>query len=473
VESGQCELTTIDQRQIGNSPQLEVTISRALYGTEADSLVPAEIVPLVPLYVTVTVHDIAGNVQLTDLGDNMALVTPLDNRGDLSPPDRIPAPTLDDRSPDTGDGVFVDFAYSTASDIGEYWIYAVAGNPFDSADNLVPALVVDRSVRTPVLIESMSGGGSISPDIPMWVAVVAVDSSGNAWYDKLATTMISPVDEIALDPGIHLPEISEVMVYWDPSGSHVEILWDASNDPQVISYTVYASTTEFSDTREAMLVASDITASNATFDALGPTPISPSSTYWIAVVASDGEVHRLGVQPIQIKPLIEFSLEGGGPDRNSVDASWFDQLMEGDLNMFIALISALMILLGAVLIIKPKVRSAPEPWELGTLEVEMEEELEREAAGLDEEEEYISPISMLDVSEPGPSGAPESPTSEKPELPDDQSSQVPDAVIGELMDSEQEEVELDDLNEMADELDTDDPEEEELDTSFIDDAIDD
>jgi hypothetical protein len=41
------------------------------------------------------------------------------------------------------------------------------------------------------------------------------------------------------------------------------------------------------------------------------------------------------------------------------------------------------------------------------------------------------------------------------------------------MDSEQEEVELDDLNEMADELDTDDPEEEELDTSFIDDAIDD
>ena len=471
--SGQCGLTTIDQRQIGNSPQLEVTINRALYGTEADSLVPAEIVPLVPLYVTVTIHDIAGNVQLTDLGDNMVLVTPFDNRGDLSPPDRIPAPTLEDRSPDSGDGVFVDFAYSTASDIGEYWIYAVAGNPFDSVDNLEPTLVADRSVRTPVLIESLSGGGSIAPDIPMWVAVVAVDSSGNAWYDKLATTMISPVDEIALDPGIHLPEVSEVMVYWDPSGSHIEILWGASDDPQVISYTVYASTTEFSDTREAMLVSSGITASNATFDALGPTPISPSSTYWIAVVASDGEVHRLGVEPIQIKPLIEYSLEGGGSDRVPVGESWFDQLMEGDLNMFIAFISALMIILGAMLIIKPKARSAPEPWELGTLEVEMEEEMEREAAGLGEEEEYTSPISMLDVPEPGPSGAPESPISEEPELPEDQSSQVPDAVAGELMDSEPEEVELDDLNEMADELDTDDSEEEELDTSFIDDAIDD
>ena len=333
--------------------------------------------------------------------------------------------------------------------------------------------MVDRSVRTPVLIESLSGGGSIAPDIPMWVAVVAVDSSGNAWYDKLATTMISPVDEIALDPGIHLPEVSEVMVYWDPSGSHIEILWGASDDPQVISYTVYASTTEFSDTREALPVASGITASNATFDALGPTPISPSSTYWIAVVASDGEVHRLGVEPIQIKPLIEYSSEGGDLDRDSVGMSWFDQLMGGDLNMFIAFISALMILLGAVLIVKPKERSAPEPWELGTHEVEMEEVMEREAAGLDEDEEYISPISMLDIPGPRTSGAPGSPIPEEPELPEDRSSQVPDAVVGELMDSEPEEVELDDLNEMADELDTDDFEEEELDTSFIDDSIDD
>ena len=472
-DSGQCGLTTIDQRQIGNSPQLEVTISRALYGTEADGLVSEEIVPLVPLYVTVTVHDIAGNVQLTDLGENMVLVTPLDNRGDLSPPDRIPAPSLLDRSPDSGDGVIVDFAHSTAPDIGEYWIYAVAGNPFENAEHLEPALIVDRSVQTPVLLEELSGGDSIAPDVPTWVAVVAVDSSGNAWFDKLATTMISPVDEIALDPGIHLPGIYEFMAYWDPSGSHIEILWDAPDDPQVISFAVYASTTEFSDTREAMLVTSGVTASNATFDALGPTPISPSSTYWIAVVASDGEVHRLGVEPIQIKPLAEYSLEGDGLNPDSVGVSWFDQLMEGDLNIFIAFISALMILLGAVLIIKPKERSAPEPWELGTLEVEMEEELEREASGFDEDEDYVSPISMLDITETSPSESPLPPISEESEFPDDQSLQVPDVVIGDLMESESEEVDLDDLNEMADELEADDSEEEVIDTSFIDDAIDD
>ena len=99
----------------------------------------------------------------------------------------------------------------------------------------------------------------------------------------------------------------------------------------------------------------------------------------------------------------------------------------------------------------------------------MEEEMERDAAGLDEDEEYTYPISMLDVPEPG---TPESPVSEESELPEDRSSQVPDAVAGELMDSDPEEVELDDLNEMADELDADDSEDEELDTSFIDDAID-
>jgi len=40
------------------------------------------------------------------------------------------------------------------------------------------------------------------------------------------------------------------------------------------------------------------------------------------------------------------------------------------------------------------------------------------------------------------------------------------------MEPESEEVDLDDLNEMADELGTDDSEEGDIDTSFIDDAID-
>ena len=466
-QSGQCDLITIDQRQIGNSPRLEVTVNKALYGTEASSLTSSDIVPLIPLYVTVTVHDIAGNVQLTGLGDNVVLVTPMDNSGDLSPPDRIPAPTLVDRFPDAGDGVYVEFAASTAPDIGEYWIYAMMGTPFDRAEGLEPALIVDRSTQTPVLLETVSGGERISPNIPMWVAVVSVDTSGNAWLDDLATSMISPVDEEAQDPGIHLPEVTEVMAYWDPSGSHIQIIWEESEDSQVVSYSVYASNIEFSDTREAMLIVSNVTNSNATFETLGPTPIKSSNPYWLVVVASDGELHRISVESIQVKPLNEFTLESGGPGQGSSTESWFDQLVEGDLNMFIALVSAMMILMGAVLIIRPKDRAAPEPWEMGTREVEIEEEMAREATGISEEEEIASTSALRteDVESPP---AKESPATLDLSADEMQSPIAPNVEVEDLMESEAKEVELDDLNEMADELDAQD-----IDVSFIDETIDD
>ena len=106
----ECNLVEIYLRQIGNSPRLEVTIDQALYGNEPENLQSSNIIPLVPLYVTVTIHDIYGNVGLTNLGDSIAIVTPIDNRGDLIPPDRIDAPLLEDRSPDDGDGFFVEYS---------------------------------------------------------------------------------------------------------------------------------------------------------------------------------------------------------------------------------------------------------------------------------------------------------------------------------------------------------------------------
>ena len=115
--TGNCNVLTIDQRQIGNSPRLDVTLTTALYGSEPDSLTPSRISPDIPLYVTVTIHDIAGNVFLSGLSDHLALVTPIDNRGDMFPPERLAAPDLEDRSPASGDGVFVTFPSSTAQDL--------------------------------------------------------------------------------------------------------------------------------------------------------------------------------------------------------------------------------------------------------------------------------------------------------------------------------------------------------------------
>ena len=467
--NGNCNTLTIDQRQIGNSPRLEVTLTTALYGSEPGSLAPTRISPDIPLYVTVTIHDIAGNVFLSGLSDHLALVTPIDNRGDTFPPERLTAPELEDRSPDSGDGLFVTFPSSTAKDIGEYLVFAVAGAPFDSTDGLEPALTLDRTQWGRTLIETTSGGVAIQPDIPVWVAVVPVDTSGNAWTDNLETSMISPVDENSQDPGMHLPEVSEIMAYWDLSGNRIEVLWTDSEDPLVKSYTMYASTMQFSDTRDAISVQSSIASSNASFKSIGPTPVSPSTTYWIAVVAFDGEVHRLAVDSIRVYPLSEVSPGGNGDGSGSGGESWFDQLVDGDLNTVILMVSALMIILGAAIIIRPRERAAPQPWEMGTQEVELEEELTREALGISEEDEIASSSILSQTDRISVDQIDDLEETAIEELPLDVSWE-PDASVGEILSNETEEIGLDGLNDLADELDQ---EHEDIDVSFLDDALDD
>jgi len=466
--SGSCSLTEIDQRQIGNSQRLEVTVYTALYGTEPDDLLPSSISPDIPLYVTVTIHDIAGNVVLSGLSDHMVLVTPIDNRGDTFPPDRIPAPTLEDRSPDSGDGVFVSFAASPEPDIEEYWIFAVAGTPFDSTEGLEPAIVMDRTEWGEALLESLSNGDAIQPDVPIWVAVVSIDSSGNSWLDNLEASMISPVDENSQDPGMHLPEVAEIMAYWDVTGNRIEVIWEDSEDPQVTSYKIFASSMEFSDTRDAIEVSSSVN-SNASFETIGPTPINSNIPYWITVVAFDGEAHRLSIDSIRVYPLSEMTPGGSSQGPGEGGDSWFDQLVDGDLNTAILMVSAIMVILGAALIIRPRERAAPQPWEMGTQEVEMEEELTREAMGISEEEE----IATSSILRPSDEDEEETQTFDQQtpaeEMPQHESWE-PDVTVGDLLEPE-EEIGLDDLNDLADGLDEE--ENDEIDTSFLDDVFDD
>jgi hypothetical protein len=303
----------------------------------------------------------------------------------------------------------------------------------------------------------------------MWVAVVSVDTSGNAWLDDLETSMISPVDENSQDPGIHLPEVSEVMAYWDATGSRIEVLWADSEDPQVESYTVFASTMQFSDTRDAITVSSSVT-SNASFDSIGPTSVSSSTPYWLSVVAFDGEVHRLSVDSIRVYPLSELTPGGSSDGSGSDGESWFDQLVDGDLNTVIIMVSAIMVILGAALIIRPREKTAPQPWEMGTQEVEMEEEMTREAMGISEEEEIAS-SSILRESQ-SEEGEPDEEFSENPieGLPEGE-WQGPDVSVADLLESETEDISLEGLNDLADDLDEE--ESEDIDVTFLDDVLDD
>jgi hypothetical protein len=471
-----CGLIEIDQRQIGGALQLQITVTTALYGSTVETLSSQPIVPSIPLYVTITTHDIVGNVYLTGMEEHMVLVSPLDNRGDISPPNRLGKPILEDRSPDDGDAMFVTFPESEASDIGEYWIYAAAGAPFDSIGNMEPAIVVSREAQMPILLETVSEGQSLAPSVPIWVVVVPVDSSGNYWDSNLQAEMISLVDENSLDPGLHLAEITGIRANWNPSGDHVEIRWDDSNDPQIESYLVFISLEPFEITSEAARVGliEDPTTMMILSDIEGEA-VDNAATHWLAIVGFDGEVHRLAVDPLEVRPWSEASFGSSEGGEGEAGESWYDQLMSGDMNTLIAMVSAVMILIGALMVIRPRQQAAPEPWEMGALEVELEEQMAREAAGLTDEDFEDD----LMVDDEGPSFS----STQDAELEDEADTDAPDAseaVIDELLGVGPDDTDIDDLDDMADDLDFDDlddmaeglnEEDEDVDPSFLDDML--
>ena len=120
------------------------------------------------------------------------------------------------------------------------------------------------------------------------------------------------------------------------------------------------------------------------------------NTYWIAIVGFDGAAHRLAVDPLEIQPWSEsaFGSDNSGGDNSGV--SWINQLIDGDMNMIIAVVSGIMILVGGALLLKPKEDSVPQPWEMGALEVELEEQMFDKDLEM-EDEEYFDEISVMYV----------------------------------------------------------------------------
>ena len=491
-----CGLITIDQRQFGANFQLEFTAERALYGNSLDTLEVRQIESMIPLYVTVTIHDVSGNVHLSGLSDHMVLVTPIDNRGDISPPDRLQPPVLSDRPGDAGDAMFVEFIESDASDIAEYWIYAVIDTPvlLERIDDLQPALVVDREQYLPVLLTEFSAYGEdqatpLVPNRRIYVTVVAVDSSGNAWTDNLASAWIELSDELSADPCPECPDVSGMRANWNAAGSLIEVNWDNTEDPMYGSFYAYVSTESFDDTRNATLVKAGMRDTILILNEFDGEPVDREATYWIEIVTWNGQVHTYHADPTEVLPWEESSFGTTQPGDDSAGEPWIDRILAGEMNAVVIAFSVVMLLIGALLFIKPREDSAPAPWEMGALEVELEEQIEREAAGLTGDEDFG--LDDLEIDEGLVSGArrKDGATSDSDESDYTATSAsagaateedlgpapAPDTgVMDELLGDDDENLDLDDLDDladdlenMADELDDD----EDLDTSFLDEML--
>ena len=448
---------------------------RDSYGDTISQSSSSSIIPEVPLYVTITTHDIHGNVFLSEMQNYMVLVIPSDNSGDVFPPSRLTPPQLTDRPSDDGDGVFVTFQESDASDISEYWIFAETV-PFSSLANRQPAMILDRDVEMPVLLQQFSDGSPLAPNIMFWVSVIPVDSSGNYWDEGIQTSSIALINENILDPGLHIPVIGGIIAYWDSTGTKIQIEWDDKNDPAIESYYIFLSSTPFEDTRDADTSQNVVKPySSYTWQATpsetgNQYPLNNENSFWIAIVGFDGVVHRLAVDPLEIQPWSESAFGSDSDGLGDSGVSWINQLIDGDMNMIIALVSAIMILFGGVLVLKPKGRSAPQPWEMGTLEVELEEQMYDEDFGMDEDfsEDDFIPDNVENVQFDEPVNIDSLPPTE-----------LGNEVIDELL-VDEEEIDLDDLSDLADDFDLDDLDdmaeeladlEDDIDTSFIDDIL--
>ena len=302
---------------------IELLISTALYvesGTDLAQGTPGLIQPDVELFVAVTVHDLKGNVHLTDL--TQVSVTPIDNINDKTAPDRLAELTLVDRPNDDGRALLLSFDLSDADDAWQYLVYAEAYNFEGTVGQpgtqlaLNPFATLDRVPKLPLVIDMISGDIPVLPDEEVWVAVAVVDSSGNAHFEQL--TMVSAVatDEGITDPGIYLPDIEDVQAEWEDE-TNIFVEWQHSVNTNVRGYHIYISEEMFTSTDDATMVGETLSENRFTITPDLFDGLTNASTYYVAVVPFDDTVAKTTVEATKLNAL---GSSGDGSDVSDADS---------------------------------------------------------------------------------------------------------------------------------------------------------
>jgi hypothetical protein len=303
-DPGRCGCVVMNKQWIDEAKSpIQIEINTALYGgTDLLTGTPAQIQPNVKLYVTVTVHDIKGNVHLNDL--LMDDVIPINNLEDSTPPPRLDSISLSDRPNDDGTAVLLEFDLSGESDIEFYEIYA-ASFSFTSVGSggngpSDPIMILERNPDLPITIKILAYDVLVIPNLAVTAAVVPVDSSGNALRDSLLVATTLAIDDGVTDPGEYLPNIEGVDIEW--INDKLLVSWAHSNDPNVRSYVVFIANSEFTDTDDASMVG-EVSASNSMIISPESYPsLSNKSTWWIGVSASDEDAYRKLIDSYSIEP---------------------------------------------------------------------------------------------------------------------------------------------------------------------------
>ncbi len=313
-DSATCGCIVIDKQWIDEDKNpIELTLNTALYGvgTQTDQFGPADtpqlIKPGIELFVTVTVHDLQGNVYTDSLLS--ASVVPINNFEDTTPPPRLDNVSLSDRPMDDGSALLLDFELSEASDVDQYQVYAASwsftsvGVGADGPNE--PIATLERNPDLPFTISTLAGDLPVLAGQETWVAVVPVDSSGNSIKTDLTVVSSQSIDDGVTDPGNYLPSIDGVTLTWVEE-TDILVTWNHSNDLDVKGYQIHINSEDFMDISDATFVGETRTANSFVISATVFPDLVNSSDWFISVTTFDENEVRKSVDAKKI---------------NSVDAS--------------------------------------------------------------------------------------------------------------------------------------------------------
>ncbi len=486
-DPAKCACITVSNQWIGDKETpLTVVMNKAIYSESLhdDKLLNAEVLDIQPdetLYVTVTVHDIKGNVWLNELP--WVEVIPVDNRDDMEAPDRLTDLELVDRPGDDGTSLELSFEKSTSSDVMKYAIYADTYdfNEVGSANTpSEPIFIIERDTNQwnfgsipnmPIIVDRLSSGEEIIPMMTVYVAVVAIDSNDNSHTDNLVSVSATSKDNRNEDPGAYLPDIVGVEASWVEGGTTIYVQWDSSSDITVSSYMIFISNKEWSNTMDAIHVGtaegSNIKIgelpADPTNNEIFPTQIDNSTEWWIAVVAADDNEHRHIVSsplPVFLSAYVSSSASDVS-DEGAGEGSPFDMQILNDPTMIITIALLISILIVLLLIYRTRSGKKKGGWEY-------------EATwGIKQEQGDAEWDSLVGNT---PSGSPPSSSNELP-----QSEPIPSTVESTTPKTENYtsvasgrtySVRSDELDNLASDLfDEEDKDDGKVDTSFLDDLL--
>jgi hypothetical protein len=363
-----CGCLKIDKQWIDEDKNpIELTVSTALYSPTTNLMdltmsSPQLIKPDIELFVTVTVHDIKGNVHLTNLPE--AAVTPINNVADTQPPARLVEMELRDRPNDDGTGLLFTFDLSDASDVGSYEIYA-ASNPFTSVvagggGPTTPIAILDRNPELPHLIEIVAGDMPVVTGLEVWATVVARDTAGNAYLDDLTVVLSQSVDDGFDGSGDYITPIEDLRAEWFDQ-DEILVSWSGVNNGEIRGYKIYISDENFDNIDSAIEIGEVLASTNYLIDQEVFSDLDNQTTWFVAVSPFDDYTTRSSVIALEVLP---DDVTGVETPENSNENSDFSSLLTTTNLLAAGLLIVVLFLLVTIVRSRGNQRMRDKSWEL-------------------------------------------------------------------------------------------------------------